>query len=74
MQGTKALQEAIFISVTAAAQWIHIQRLNPENKGHSLYLPLQADYRSKMSGLTHIWLHVTLLAILPPVLHDLLHI
>jgi hypothetical protein len=34
-QDTKAFQEAIFISMSVAAQWIHIQRLSPENKGVS---------------------------------------
>jgi hypothetical protein len=33
---TKAFQEAVFISVLAAAQLIHIQRLSPKNKGVSL--------------------------------------
>jgi hypothetical protein len=70
---TKAFQEAVFISAPAAAQWIHIQRLSPKNKGVSPYIPLQAGYRSKKQGLTHIWLHTTLLATSLPVLCDLLH-
>jgi hypothetical protein len=74
-RGTPRLfQEAVFISVPAAAQQIHIQRLSPENKGVSSYIPLQAGYRNKQQGLTHIWLHVTLFATLPPVLCDLLHV
>jgi hypothetical protein len=52
--GHKAFQEAIFISMLAAAQWIHIQRLIPESKGVSPYIPLQAGYRSKKQGLTHM--------------------
>jgi hypothetical protein len=36
-QDTKAFHEAIFISVQAVAQWIHIQRLSPKNKGVSPY-------------------------------------
>jgi hypothetical protein len=32
---TKAFQEAIFISMLAVAQQIHIQRLSPESKGVS---------------------------------------
>jgi hypothetical protein len=52
---TKAFREAIFISMPAAAQWIHIQRLSTKNKGVSPYIPLQASYRSKKQGLTHIW-------------------
>jgi hypothetical protein len=39
---TKAFQEAIVFSLLAAAQQIHIQRLSPENKGASPYIPLQA--------------------------------
>jgi hypothetical protein len=54
---TKAFQEAIFISMPAVGQQIHIQRLSSENKGVSPYIPLQAGYRSKKQGLTHIWLH-----------------
>jgi hypothetical protein len=68
----EAFQEAVFISLLAAAQQIHIQRLSLENKGVSPYIPLQADYRSKNHGLIHIWLHATLLATSPPVLRDLL--
>jgi hypothetical protein len=71
---TRAFQEALFISVPAVAQRIHIQRLTPENKGVSPYIPLQAGYRSRKQGLTPLWLHVTLLATLLPVLHDLLHV
>jgi hypothetical protein len=44
---TKDFQEAIFIRSPAVAQQIHIQRLSPKNKGVSLYIPLQAGYRSK---------------------------
>jgi hypothetical protein len=43
----------------AVAQWIHIQRLSPENKGALPYISLQAGYRSKQQGLTHTWLHAT---------------
>jgi hypothetical protein len=51
---TKAFQEPIFISLWAAAQQIHIQRLSPKNKGVSPYIPLKAGYRSKKKSLTHI--------------------
>jgi hypothetical protein len=68
---TKAFQEAVFISLPAVAQWIHIQRLSPENKGVSSYIPLQIGYRSKKQGLIHTWLHVTVLATLPSVVCDL---
>jgi hypothetical protein len=37
-QDTKAFREAIFISVLAATQQIHIQRLSPENKGAMTYI------------------------------------
>jgi hypothetical protein len=46
-QDTKAFQEEIFISVLASAQQIHIQRLSPENKGASPYIPLHAGYRAR---------------------------
>jgi hypothetical protein len=46
-QDSKAFQDAMFISILATAQWIHIQRLSPKNKGAFLYIPLQAGYRSK---------------------------
>jgi hypothetical protein len=71
---TKAFKEEIFISMPATAKQIHIQRLSPENKGVSAYIRLQASCKSKKEGLTHIWLHATLLATLPLVLRDLLHI
>jgi hypothetical protein len=41
---TKAFQETIFISLLAAAQQIHIQRLSLKNKGVSPYIHLQANY------------------------------
>jgi hypothetical protein len=46
-QDTKAFQEAMFISVRAAAQQIHIQRLSPKNKRALPHIPLQAGYRSE---------------------------
>jgi hypothetical protein len=49
----------------AQTQRIHVQRLSSENKGVSLYIPLQAGYRSKKQGLIHIWLYLILLATLP---------
>jgi hypothetical protein len=36
---TKAFQEAIFISVLAVAQQIHIQRLRPKNQWVLPYIP-----------------------------------
>jgi hypothetical protein len=49
--------------VPAQTQWTRVQRLRPENKGVSPYISLPAGYRSRMQSSTHIWLHVTLLAI-----------
>jgi hypothetical protein len=69
-QDTKDFQEAIFISVPAVAQWIHIQRLSPENKGALPYIPLQAVYRSEKQSLTHKWLLVISLATSSSVLCD----
>jgi hypothetical protein len=40
----------------------YVQRLSPENKVVSPYIPLQAGYRSKKQGLIHIWLYLILLA------------
>jgi hypothetical protein len=39
-----------------------VQRLSPENKEVSPYIPLQAGYRCKKQSSTHLWLHVTSLA------------
>jgi hypothetical protein len=50
--------------VPAQTQQTHVQRLSPENKGVSPYIPLQASYRSKKQGLIHIWLYLILLATL----------
>jgi hypothetical protein len=61
--------------VPAQTQKTHVQRLRPENKGVSLYVSLQAGYRSKKQGLIHIWLYLILLATFPSlVLHDLPHV
>jgi hypothetical protein len=49
--------------VPTQTQWTCIQRLSPKNKEVSPYIPLQAGYRSKEQSSTHIWLHVTSLAI-----------
>jgi hypothetical protein len=62
-RNTKAFGEAMFVSMPAVAQQIHIQRLNPENKGALPYTPLQADYRNEKQSLTHIWLLVISLGI-----------
>jgi hypothetical protein len=40
--------------VPVQTQWTHLQRLSPENKRVSPYVPLQAGYRSKKQGLIHM--------------------
>jgi hypothetical protein len=55
--------EEIMFIMPVQTQQTHVQRLSPENKGVSPYIPLQAHYRGnkiKKQGLTHIWLHATL--------------
>jgi hypothetical protein len=49
--------------VPAQIQQTHVQRLSPKNKKVTPYIPLQAGYRSKKQNSTHIWLHVTSLAV-----------
>jgi hypothetical protein len=49
--------------VPAQTQWTRVQRLSPENKEVSPYIPLQVGYRSKRQSSTHRWLRVTSLAI-----------
>jgi hypothetical protein len=49
--------------VSAQTQQTRVQRLSPENKVVSPYIPLQTVYRSKKQSSTHIWLHVISLAI-----------
>jgi hypothetical protein len=43
----KLFWEAMFISMLAETQKIHIQRLRPEKKGVLPYIPFQAKYRSE---------------------------
>jgi hypothetical protein len=64
----RLLRKQYLLSCRQQLNGIHIQRLSPKNKGVSPYTPLQAGYRSEKQGLTHVWLHVTLLATSPPVL------
>jgi hypothetical protein len=54
-----------FIVVTQTQQ-THVLRLSPKNKEISRHIPRQAGYRSKKQSSTHLWLHVTLLAISVP--------
>jgi hypothetical protein len=63
-QDSEAINRKQCFIVPAQTQWTHVQRLSPENKGASLYIPLQAGYRSKKQGLIHIWLYLILLATL----------
>jgi hypothetical protein len=65
-QDTEAFQEAIFISVWAVAQQIHIQRVSPD-------IPLQVGYKSKKQGFIYSCMQLYWL-LHPPVLRDLLHI
>jgi hypothetical protein len=51
------------LAVLAQTQRTPVQRLSPKNKGVSPCIPLQAGYRSKKQSPTHLWLHVTSLAI-----------
>jgi hypothetical protein len=73
--------------VTAQTQQTHVQKLSPENKGDSLYIPLQASYRGKekkkkqhnvqpICGYMQFCRYFTLVlsALLPLLLHDLLHV
>jgi hypothetical protein len=54
-QDTEAvLQEQDFI-VLAQTQQSHVQRLSLDNKVALPYITLQAGYRSKKQGLTHMW-------------------
>jgi hypothetical protein len=61
----RQLAESQHFIVPAQMQQTSVQRLSPENKGISPYIPLQAGYRSKKQGLIHIWLYLILLATLP---------
>jgi hypothetical protein len=49
--------------VPVQTQQTRVQQVNPENKEGSPCISFQAGYRSKKQSSTHIWLHVTLLAI-----------
>jgi hypothetical protein len=49
--------------VPAQTQRTCVQRLSPENKEVSPYIPLKAGYRSRKQSSIHISLHVTSLAI-----------
>jgi hypothetical protein len=50
----------------AQTQWTHVQRLSPRTKGSCLIYPCKHVTEAKKQSLTHIWLHVTSLAILFP--------
>jgi hypothetical protein len=53
--------------VSAETQQTHVQKLSPENKEVSPYIPLQAGYISKKRGLIHIWLYTILFVLYPSV-------
>jgi hypothetical protein len=68
----RLFRKKYLLGVLAAAQWIHFQRLNPENEEkealpHTL---LQAGYRSEKQSLIHIWLLVISLVTSSSVLCD----
>jgi len=54
IRDTEAITRKQHFIVLAQTQWTRVQRLSLENKGVSSYIPLQAGYRSKKQGLTHI--------------------
>jgi hypothetical protein len=58
--------------VPAQTQWTSAQRLSPENKGLSPYVPLQARYRG--NKIEKQGFYASASALLPLVLHDLLHV
>jgi hypothetical protein len=64
IQDSEAISRKQGFIVPAQTQQTHVQRLSPENKGVSLYIPLQGGYRSKKQDLIHIWLYLILLATL----------
>jgi hypothetical protein len=53
-------EETLYCASTGSAE---SSSLSTKNKGVSLYIPLQAGYRSKKQNSTHIRLHASLLAI-----------
>jgi hypothetical protein len=62
---SEAISRKQHFVVSAQTQQTHIQRLSPENKGVSPYIPLQAGYRGneikkQQQRLAHIWLHAIL--------------
>jgi hypothetical protein len=65
IQDSEANSRKKHFIVPTQTQWTHVQRLNPENKGVSPYIPFQADHRRKKQGLICIWLYLILLATLP---------
>jgi hypothetical protein len=49
--------------VPTESQWTHVQRLSPQEQRGLTLNTLADSYKSKKQSSTHIWLHVTLLAI-----------
>jgi hypothetical protein len=61
--------------VPAQNQRLHVQRLSPENKGISLYIPLQVGYRSKKAKFNPYMIACDFIGyFIPPVLCDLFYI
>jgi hypothetical protein len=48
---TMAFQESMFISLLAAAKWIHVQRLSPKSKQVSPYILSKQVTEAKRQGL-----------------------
>jgi hypothetical protein len=71
IRDTEAISRKQCFIVPAQTQWTHVQRLSPENKGVSPYMPLQAVTEAKSIyaffkyNRIHIWLYLILLATLP---------
>jgi hypothetical protein len=70
----EAFQEAVFISLLAAAQQIHIQRLSLENKGVSPLYTLASRLQKQKARFNTYMVAQNSMATSPPVLCDLLHI
>jgi hypothetical protein len=63
IRDSEAISRKQHFIMPAQTQRTRVQRLSPENKGVSPYIPLQAGYRGnkiKKQGLTHIWFHAIL--------------
>jgi hypothetical protein len=68
----KFSRKQCFIVLTQT-QWTWVQRLRPKNKEVSPYIPLQASFRCKKQGLTHIWVTCNRIGYFTLVLRDFPH-